>query len=147
MTSISIREMTFRDYERVLALWRRTTGLGLSEADSYEGIVKFLERNPGLSFICEAGELLIGTILCGHDGRRGYIYHLAVDETCRQQGIGRQLTQKSMDALHRSGIAKCHLFVYRDNAGAEQFYDRLGWQKRTTLDIFSKDVEAFENRT
>ena len=140
MTGFSFRELTIRDYERVVALWRRTTGLGLSEADSFEGISFFLERNPGLCFICEAGTLLIGTILCGHDGRRGYLYHLAVDEAYRKHGIGRQLTQKSMDALRRIGIAKCHLFVYRDNAAAEQFYDRLGWQKRTTLDIFSKDV-------
>jgi ribosomal protein S18 acetylase RimI-like enzyme len=140
MSSFTFREMTIGDYERILALWRRTTGLGLSDADSHEGISLFLERNPGLNFICEVEELLVGTILCGHDGRRGYIYHLAVDETHRRQGVGLQLTQQSLDALRRIGIGKCHLFVYRDNTAAEQFYDRSGWQKRTTLDIFSKDV-------
>lgn len=132
--------MTIDDYSRILALWQKTPGLGLSEADSREGILAFLERNPGLCFVCEEGERLIGTILCGHDGRRGYIYHLAVDETYRKRGIGRQLTQQSLDALRLRGIAKCHLFVYRDNNEAEQFYNGFGWQKRTTLDIFSKDI-------
>jgi ribosomal protein S18 acetylase RimI-like enzyme len=114
--------------------------LGLSDADSREGIRAFLERNPGLCFVCEEGERLIGIILCGHDARREYIYHLAVDEAYRKRGIGRQLTQQSMDTLRLRGIAKCHLFVYRDNKEAELFYNNLGWQKRTTLDIFSKDM-------
>ena len=132
--------MTISDYDRIVTLWQKTSGLGLSDADSREGIRAFLERNPGICFICEEGERLIGTILCGHDGRRGYIYHLAVDDAYRKRGIGRQLTQQSLDAIHLLGIAKCHLFVYRDNEEAELFYDNLGWQKRTTLDIFSKDL-------
>ncbi|MGD1046860.1 MAG: GNAT family N-acetyltransferase [Bacteroidota bacterium] len=140
MNKISCREMTISDYARILTLWQKTPGLGLSDADSREGIRAFLEWNPGLCFVCEEGERLIGTILCGHDGRRGYIYHLAVDEAYRKRGIGRQLTQKSLDALHLRGITKCHLFVYRDNEEAEMFYDSLGWQKRTMLDIFSKDI-------
>lgn len=140
MNSYSLREMIINDYDRVLTLWQRTPGMGLSDADAREGIYTFLKRNPGMSFVCEEGERIIGTILCGHDGRRGYIYHLAVDDAYRKRGIGRQLTQLSLDALRRVGIAKCHLFVYRDNEVAELFYDRMGWQKRTTLDIFSKDV-------
>jgi len=140
MKKYSFREMTISDYDRILVLWQKTSGLGLSEADSREGILTFLERNPGLCFVCEEGEGLIGTILCGHDGRRGYIYHLAVDEAYRKLGIGRQLTQQSLDALHLQEISKCHLFVYRENKEAELFYDRLGWQKRTALNIFSKDI-------
>jgi N-acetylglutamate synthase len=140
MNSYTFQEMNVSDYDRILAFWKRTPGLGLSNADSQYGIRVFLERNPGTSFICEEGDQLIGTILCGHDGRRGYIYHLAVDEAYRKRGIGRQLTQQSLVALRRIGIGKCHLFVYRDNSEAELFYDRMEWQKRTTLDIFSKDV-------
>jgi ribosomal protein S18 acetylase RimI-like enzyme len=135
-----IREMLLSDFENVHTLWQRTAGLGLSGVDSREGIHKFLERNPGLSFICEVKGTMVGTILCGHDGRRGYIYHLAVDDVYRKQGIGKQLTERSLRALRREGIVKCHLFVYRDNDTAELFYNRLGWQKRTTLDIFSKDI-------
>ena len=140
MNNFTFREMNINDYDRILTLWQRTPGLGLSNADSREGIRSFLERNPGLCFVCQEGERLIGTILCGHDARRGYIYHLAVDETSRKRGLGRQLTQMSLDALYRQGIAKCHLFVYRDNKDAELFYGRMGWQKRITLDIFSKDI-------
>jgi len=140
MSTCSFREMNINDYDRVLILWRRIPGLGLSGADSREGIRDLLERNPGLCFVCQEGERLVGTILCGHDARRGYIYHLAVDETCRRRGLGRQLTQLSLDALHRLGISRCHLFVYRDNEEAELFYGRMGWQKRTTLDIFSREL-------
>ena len=140
MNNYSFREMNINDYDRILALWQRTLGLGLSNADSREGIHSFLDRNPGLCFVCQEGERLIGTILCGHDARRGYIYHLVVDQAYRKHGIGRILTERSLEALHRKGITKCHLFVYRTNTEAELFYDRMGWQKRTTLDIFSKDV-------
>jgi N-acetylglutamate synthase len=132
--------MTIVDYGRVLTLWKRTPGMGLNDADSMGGIRVFLERNSGFSFICEENNKIVGTILCGHDGRRGFIYHLAVDEIYRKQGIGRKLTQLSLDRLHEIGIAKCHLFVYRDNKEAEFFYEREGWQKRTTLNIFSKDI-------
>lgn len=140
MTKYSFRKMTIRDYESVISFWQRTPGMGLSDADSKEGIRKFLKRNSGLCFICEENKRLIGTILCGHDGRRGFIYHLAIDEAYRKQGLGRKLTQMSLDELHRIGIAKCHLFVYRDNDKAALFYHRAGWKKRTTLDIFSKDL-------
>jgi ribosomal protein S18 acetylase RimI-like enzyme len=140
MKSAVYREMTIADYDQIVALWKRTAGLGLSSDDSREGIRVFLERNPGLCFVCEKGDSILGTILCGHDGRRGYVYHLAVDDSSRKKGIGRQLTEHSLEALRLSGIVKCHLFVYRDNDGAKLFYDRLGWQKRTTLDIFSKDL-------
>jgi ribosomal protein S18 acetylase RimI-like enzyme len=140
MNKLVLHEMTINDYDQVLTLWKRTSGLGLSGVDSREGICSFLKRNPGLCFVCREEESVIGTILCGHDGRRGYIYHLAVDENYRKRGLGRQLTELSLDALRTQGIVKCHLFVYRDNKEAELFYDRMGWQKRTTLDIFSKDV-------
>ena len=140
MKNIFVREMAISDYDRVLDLWKRTSGLGLSGVDSRQGILTFLNRNPGLCFVFEEEKKILGTILCGHDGRRGYIYHLAVDEIYRKRGIGRQLTEMSLDALRQAGIAKCHLFVYRDNKEAELFYDRMDWQKRTTLDIFSKDI-------
>jgi ribosomal protein S18 acetylase RimI-like enzyme len=84
MNNYSFREMNINDNDRLQTLWRRTPGLGLSAVDSREGIQTFLNRNPGLCFVCQDGERLIGTILCGHDARRGYIYHLTVDETYRK---------------------------------------------------------------
>ena len=140
MNQRTFREMQKGDYRQILILWQRTSGLGLSDADSQEGICSFLDRNPGFSFVCEENGLILGTILCGHDGRRGYLYHLAVDEAYRKQGIGLTLTDMSLHALRQCGIAKCHLFVYRDNYSAELFYEKNRWQKRTTLDIFSKDL-------
>jgi len=140
MKKILFRDMTISDYVQVIALWKRTKGLGLSDVDSRAGIRNFLQRNPGLCFVCKAGKKVLGTILCGHDGRRGYVYHLAVDEKYRKRGIGHHLTEMSLDALRLQGILKCHLFVYRTNKEAELFYVRQGWQKRTTLNIFSKDI-------
>ncbi len=140
MDTMLIREMTINDYDQVIGLWERTPGIGLSDADSKEHINQFLERNPGLSFVCETDQQIIGTVLCGHDGRRGYIYHLAVDHECRNRGVGKKLMIHSLDKLHQQGIAKCHLFLYSDNENAMRFYDNTGWKKRSDLLIYSKDL-------
>ena len=104
-----IREMTSEDYDAVYALWQATEGLGLSDADSREAIARYLERNPGLSFIAVENEELLGTVLCGHDGRRGYLHHLAVARSHRGQGLGRRLAQRAL-AAHKLyiSITKCY---------------------------------------
>ena len=132
--------MSIGDYDRIVALWKRTTGIGLSDADTKENILRFLERNPGLSFVCESEKKILGTVLCGHDGRRGYIYHLAVDDASRKQGIGKKLMASSLEKLRLQGIAKCHLFLYTDNETAMRFYEKTGWMKRGNLLIYSKDL-------
>ena len=88
---IEIREFTIEDYEPVYALWKASEGIDLSDADSKEGIKHFLEHNPGLSFIAVQDKQVVGAALCGHDGRRGYIHHLAVAKSHRRQGIGKSL--------------------------------------------------------
>lgn len=88
---MKIREMFITDYDAALALWHRCAGMGLSDADELVPLSHFLERNPGLNFIALDGESLVGTVLCGTDGRRGYLYHLAVDPLYRRRGIGREL--------------------------------------------------------
>ena len=113
--SIVIREMTIQDYDEVLSLWQASEGVGLSDADSEEGVACFLDRNPGLSFVARDGEHLVGAILCGHDGRRGYIHHLAVSKPHRCQGLGRALVERCLSALRGDGIGKCHIFVFADN--------------------------------
>ena len=118
--------MIVGDYEQMIALWNNTPGIGLSDADSKRNISQFLERNPGLSFVYEIDKRIIGTVLCGHDGRRGYIYHLAVDLAFRKQGIGKELMARSLDKLRHKRIAKCHLFLYSENEDAIQFYGRTG---------------------
>jgi ribosomal protein S18 acetylase RimI-like enzyme len=135
-----IREMTIGDYEQMIALWKNTSWVGLSDADSKRNINQFLERNPGMSFVCEIERRIIGTILCGHDGRRGYIYHLTVDQVFRKQGIGKELMAHSLEKLSRKRIAKCHLFLYNDNEDAIQFYNYAGWTKRSNLLIYSKNL-------
>jgi ribosomal protein S18 acetylase RimI-like enzyme len=94
-----ISEMTIQDYDEAYTLWQRCEGIGLSEADSRCGIEAFLKHNPGLSFTARTDEGVAGTVLCGSDGRRGYLYHLAVDPSCRRMGIGQALMERSLSAL------------------------------------------------
>jgi N-acetylglutamate synthase len=122
---------------QALALWESTEGVGLSDADSFENIRRFLERNPGLSFVAIEQQAVVATILCGHDGRRGLIHHLAVAPSHRRQGLGRALVAQALAALRRCGIQKCHLLVFRDNAPGRAFWERLGAEERTTLSTYS----------
>ncbi len=135
-----IRTMTMDDYEEVLLLWKGAQGIGLSAADSPENIAVYLKRNLGLSFVATADGGIIGAVLCGHDGRRGYIHHLAVSEPYRGQGIGRGLVERCLTGLQTEGIDKCHLFVFTDNELGQGFWRRLGFQPRTGLTICSKDI-------
>ena len=136
--SISYTEMTIEDYPRVFALWERTEGVGLSDADSIENITQFLDRNPGTSFVAYAGDDLVGAVLCGNDGRRGYIHHLTVAEAYRREGIGRQLVATCLNKLKEINIHKCHLFVFVDNDSAIEFWEKIGWEKRGELTVMSK---------
>jgi len=136
--SIVIREMTIQDYDEVLALWQTSEGVGLSDADSEESVARYLERNPGLSFVACDGEHLVGAILCGHDGRRGYIHHLAVSESHRRQGLGRALVERCLSALRQAGIDKCHLFVFADNRDTIAFWKGIGWTQRVELVMMSQ---------
>lgn len=136
--SIAIREMTIEDYELVYHLWEVSEGLGLSDADSKEGIKRFLARNPSLSFVATDDEKIVGAALCGHDGRRGYIHHLTVEESYRRQGIGKSLVGRCMFALMQIGIAKCHLFVFGQNQEAIQFWNKVGWTERVELMMMSQ---------
>jgi N-acetylglutamate synthase len=140
MNKTNVREMVVSDYEKMVTLWKNTPGIGLSDADSKRNISQFLERNPGLSFVFEIEKRIIGTVLCGHDGRRGYIYHLAVDREFRKQGIGKELIASCLEKLNRKRIAKCHLFLFSDNEDAMKFYSKIGWEKRSNLLIYSKNL-------
>lgn len=136
-----IRKMTISDYEEVYSIWSGMPGIGLSDADERGAIGKYLLRNPGMSFVAVEEGKIIGAVLCGHDGRRGYLHHMVVAPSCRKKGTGRALAQAALDALSREGIAKCHLFVKKGNALAESFWSAVGWQRRDDLLIFSCDVD------
>lgn len=130
LTVISFRFPCIMCYRCNYKLWESTPGMGLSDADTYENIHKFLLRNKGLSFVCRYEDKLIGTILCGHDGRRGYIYHVTVVEKYRGRGIGQMLVDKSLQKLKEEGVDKCHLFVFADNEIGKAFWSGKGWMKR-----------------
>lgn len=137
-----IRVMSMDDYDDAIGLWKATEGMGLSSADSREAIGRYLERNPGMSFVArDPSGRLLGAVLCGHDGRRGYLHHLAVRADCRGQGLGRQLVERCLEAVHAAGIDKFHLFVYQTNTTGRAFWERIGWYERPELVIMSTDVK------
>jgi ribosomal protein S18 acetylase RimI-like enzyme len=133
----NIKAIDISSYVELLALWKSTEGVGLSESDSLENIRQFLSHNPGLSYAAWDNDLLVGTVLCGHDGRRGYIHHLAVRRTHRRQGIGTALVEECLESLKGTGIMKCHLFVFSENDSAISFWHDTGWTQRTDLIVMS----------
>ena len=128
--------------DAALALWRDTEEVGLSSTDTVANLVRFLERNPGCSFVAGMPPRLTGAILAGHDGRRGYIHHLAVAVSERRRGLGLQLLTAALDALVAQGIDKCHSFVFAANPAGEQFWGRLGWQRRDDLLVYSMRFDS-----
>jgi N-acetylglutamate synthase len=139
--SIVIRPFTMKAYASVLALWQQCEGIGLSEADSRPSIRAYLSRNPGMSFIALARGGVVGAVLAGHDGRRGYLHHLAVHPRWRRRGLGRRLVRRCLDALHRAGIRKCHIFVYRRNGQGLTFWSAESWAPRRDLMLMSRMIE------
>ena len=139
--NLRITEFVMKDFPAVLDLWRASEGIGLSAADQPERIESFLGRNPGMSFTAWDGERLIGSVLCGHDGRRGYLHHLAVAVDYRRMGIGRMILEKALNALAGQNIDKAHIFVYADNPLAQMFWQENGWYCRPELVLMSRDIE------
>jgi ribosomal protein S18 acetylase RimI-like enzyme len=134
-----------RDYEPVMALWRATDGITLREMDSREGILAYLTRNPGLSFVARDGDVLVGAVLAGTDGRRGYLQHLAVAPAYRGWGVGREMAERVIEALSAAGIAKCHLMVRAENETAKAFWEHLGWTMRDDISLMSHADPGVEN--
>ncbi len=132
--NIVIRPMVIGDYDEVLALWQETPGMGLNGYDdSYDGIRRFLSHNPGTSFVAERDGHIIGVILCGHNARRGFIYHTAVAVSERKNGIGKALVDATNDALRDLGIAKVCLVAFADNEIGNAFWERVGFSARPDL--------------
>jgi ribosomal protein S18 acetylase RimI-like enzyme len=132
-----IRVMTMDDYDAVIELMSNTPGISLRDADSREATARYLQRNPGMSFVAEVDSLISGCVMCGHDGRRGYLQHLLVRPQCRRQGIAGALVEHCLASLEQQGIAKCHLDVFKTNAAAARYWLSQGWQLRTDIDRYS----------
>ncbi len=138
---MEVREITIHDYEQAIQLWRGCRGIGLhSDVDSQYGIELYLARNPGLSFVAVQGRKIIGAVLCGHDGRRGYLHHLAVAQEHRRGGVGTALVGAALEQLRAKGVRKCNTFVFDDNHDALEFWQSTGWTTRDDLKIISKSI-------
>jgi len=120
--------MTPADYDQAYALWRTTDGVCLDEEDSREGISLYLRRNQGMCFVATVDNAVVGTVLCGHEGRRGLLRHLVVATHFRRNGIARDLIEHTRSALAREGIRKCNTFVFDSNVAGRQFWDYMGWR-------------------
>ena len=126
--------MTLNDYEKVYSLWLNTPNMGLNNIDdSREGIGKYLMRNPATCFVAEKDGKIIGVILSGHDGRRGFIHHTAVDSNEQRKGVGTALVEAAISALKNEGICKVILVVFRKNGKGNEFWEKIGFTTRDDL--------------
>ncbi|MGN0247115.1 MAG: GNAT family N-acetyltransferase [Lachnospiraceae bacterium] len=144
-----IRAMTLEDYENVHALWMKIKGFAIrSIDDSKEGVERFLNRNPGISVVAEEDGKIVGAILCGHDGRRGCMYHVCVDPEYRLKGIGKSMVVFAMEALRKEKINKVSLIAFTKNDVGNAFWKEIGWTGRKDLNYYdftlnTANIEAF----
>ena len=142
---MNFRPLADSDIEAARLFWQGVPGLGLTGADGPGPLSRFLARNPGLSWGCFAENQLAGTVLSGHDGRRGFLYHLAVAEAYRGKGISTDLLQRALKGLADSEIEKVHVFVLADNSCGLAFWAaaaRHGWSRREDVLVFSRNNES-----
>ena len=144
-----VRLMTREDYDQVYALWMRIKGFSMrSIDDSRAGVEKFLQRNPTTSVVAVEDGNVVGAILCGHDGRRGCLYHVCVDPDYRRRGIGKSMVVFCMDALKEEGINNVSLIAFTQNDVGNAFWHNVGWKQREDLNYYdfvlnSENIEAF----
>lgn len=132
-----VRQMKIEDYDQVYALWTKIRGFGIrSVDDSKEGIVRFLRRNPDTSVVAVEEDRIVGAILCGHDGRRGCLYHVCVDPDWRMRGIGKAMVVYAMEALKKEEINKVSLIAFTQNDIGNAFWKEIGWTKREDLNYY-----------
>lgn len=129
---VEIRVMTVSDYDGICEVWENHRGTNPVD-DSYDGFAKYLRRNPTTSFVAEDNGKIVGTILAGHDGRRGLFHHVSVLPEYQKQGIGKMLVDHAMEALEKEGITKVLLVVFKDNDNGNAFWEHLGFTVREDL--------------
>jgi ribosomal protein S18 acetylase RimI-like enzyme len=137
---INTRGFRITDYDAALQLWHRVEGLEIAEGDDREGIAQFLARNSGLSRVALDGSTIVGVALCGQDGHRGHIYHLAIDPGYQGCGLGKRLLDECLDGLRRAGIKRVIIMVADDNEHGTKFWERVGWEKIPGAILMGIDV-------
>ena len=138
---MKITKMQIKDYDEVFSLWKNTEGMGLhSDTDSKKGILRYLKRNPGMSFVARENGRLVGTVLCGQDGRRGHLYHLAIDRSYRKKGIAKALVNRALSKLAAIGFSKCTLCAFGKNYAGRKFWRHTGWTERPDIIMMAKDT-------
>ena len=137
MKEVKLREFEMSDWEAAWQLWQKELGKSTDDSWDREKVESFLERNPGLSFVAMVDGSFAGTVMCGFDGRRGYVYHLAVAEGNKRKGIGTALMQIAVSKLKDAGAGKIHLMVFVENECAQIFYNKLGFQNREDVTLMS----------
>jgi ribosomal protein S18 acetylase RimI-like enzyme len=125
---VTTRAFVMADYDEAIALWTGVEGVEVCEGDSREEIAEYLQRNPGLSRVAEADGKIVGAALCGHDGRRGWIYHLAVASTHRRLKVGQALLDTCVNGLRNAGLKRAIILVAGDNPAGHEFWLRNGWE-------------------
>jgi ribosomal protein S18 acetylase RimI-like enzyme len=126
--AITTRQFAIDDYDAAVELWKRVEGIEIAEGDSREDVAEFILRNPGLSRVAVEGSVPIGVALCSHDGRRGHIYHLAIEPAYQRLGVGKRLVDECLNGLRKAGIKRAIILVANDNACGQSFWRRCGWE-------------------
>ena len=143
MEQIKITAFEIEKYEEIYKLWMSCKNMGFNNVDdSLAGITKLVNKNPKTCFVAETEGKIIGTVLAGNDGGRGYVYHLCVDEEYRQRGIGKKLVDAMLDGMREEGISKVALVVFAYNDTANAFYEKIGFVKRN--DLFYRNISLVE---
>jgi ribosomal protein S18 acetylase RimI-like enzyme len=137
---MTTREFVIADYDAAIELWKSVEGVDISEGDSREEIQEYLGRNPGLSRVAEDDGNIVGAALCGHDGRRGWIYHVAVADTHRRRQVGKLLIDDCVRGLQRAGLKRAIILVANDNPAGHQFWLRNGWEDIDGALAMSRDL-------
>jgi len=135
----TLRSMQPTDYQATIELWNATAGMG--KVEPYEDFVGYLQRNPALSPVAISEGAVVGAVLCGHDGRRGYLYHLAVAVTHRNQGIATAMIDWCLARLGSAGLRRCSIHIYTDNAEGLAFWRRAEWRERVDLKVMAFDLK------
>jgi len=138
--NISYSFMRIEDYDEIYKLWESIQGLNLSNADEQDNINKYLSCNPKQSFVCKLSEKIIGTIMCGNDGRRAFIYHLAVLPEYRRQGIASELVHLAIDMQKQLGIDKCAVFILNDNINGKRFWSGVRFSKVQEAETMARNI-------